>query len=73
MAKLKVILSLSVEHISMPPLKGKRVNSYKKSSVKDNFFCHVYSFDDFKIFNNESRKFKRLIKKSLLVNMDNYC
>ena len=56
----------------MSPLKGKRVNNSKKSSVKDHCLLsgHVCSFEYFTILNYESHKFKRLIKESLLVAMD---
>ena len=56
----------------MSPLRGKRVNNSKKSSVKDHCLLsgHVCSFEDFTILNYESHKFKRLIKESLLVTMD---
>ena len=56
----------------MSPLKGKRVNNSKKSSVKDHCLLlgHVCSFEDFTVLNYESHKFKRLIKESLLVTKD---
>ena len=59
------------EHISTSPLTGKRVNNNKKSSVKDHCLLsgHVCSFEDFTVL-NESYKFKRLIKESLLVTKD---
>ena len=63
---LKVVAG---EHISMPPLTGKRVNNKKKLSVKDHCLLsgHVCSFDDFTVLYYKTHKFKRLIKESLLV------
>ena len=60
------------EHIRTSSLTRKRVNNNKKSSVKDHSLMsgHVCSFDDFTVFNYESRKFKRLIKESLLNTSD---
>ena len=62
----------AAEHISKSPLKGKRNNNNKKSSVKN--YCllpgHVCLFEDFTVLNYESHKFKRLIKESLLVTKD---
>ena len=53
------------EHISTPPLMGKRANNNKISSVKDDFLLsgHVCSFEDFTVLNYESQKFERLIKE----------
>ena len=48
------------------------VNNNDKSSVKDYYLLsdHAYSFDGFTVLNNESHKFKCLIKGSLLVTKD---
>ena len=57
------------EHISTSPLTGKRVNNNRKSSVKDHCHLsgHVCSFDESTVLNYELRKFKSLIRESLLV------
>ena len=51
---------------------GKRFNDNKRSYIKDHCLLsgHVCSFEDFTVLNHESRKFKRLIKKSLLITKD---
>lgn len=70
MAKSNVILKVRAgESISKSALAGKKVNSNKKSAVKDHclFSGHVFSVDDFTVMNYESHMFKRLIKESLLV------
>ena len=64
---------MSGEHLSLSALTGKRVNSNKKSLVKDHcfFFNDVGSFKDFSILMYESNTFKLLIKEALLVSREN--
>ena len=73
MAKLNVTLKVRAgEHMSMPALTENRVNDNEKPAFKDHCLLagHVYSFDDFHVFNYELHNFKCLIKESLLVTKD---
>ena len=51
----------------MSTLPGKRVNNNKRSLHLSGHLCF---FDDFTVLNYEPRRFKRLIKESLLVTKD---
>ena len=56
----------------MSPLTRKRVNNYKKPSLKDHCFLssHVCSSEGFTVLNFESQKFKHVIRESLLATDD---
>ena len=55
------------EHIDVSTLTEKRINNNKKSAVKNPCLLPGHVFNNFTLLNYEQLKFKRLIKKSLLV------